>query len=74
MLTDLLKGNFLAGYKTYAVLWGGIAVTWASFAFGVDLVCAWQDATGACTPPALNDAVTVTWAAVSGLFLRKAVQ
>lgn len=74
MFANIMKGNFLPGYKSYIILWGGIAVTWVGFAAGVDLACAWGGGDPAtCTPPDLSSTIQVTWAALSGILIRKGV-
>ena len=72
MLDKLLKGNFLAGKKTYVVLWGGIVVTWLGVLTGTDLACTWQGGT-TCVAPDVSAAIQMTWLAVSGIFIRKGV-
>ena len=78
MLQDLIRGNFLSGYKTYAIVWSGIALTWLGFAVGVDLLCALGGILGdtqsaTCAAPTFEGTVKITGLLLGGATLRKAV-
>jgi len=68
MILNLLKGNFLSGYKTYITLLVPAIVMTINWAVG-------SDVTGLGAPVLGGTAVAGTWwAVISGIFLRKGVK